>query len=156
MRSTVVFAALLLLASAAVGAAQAQSVSKCVETLAKQTPYIEESTVDVITRVRGPGIECRKMRGSSTGCVRAVEGFALAGAPEVRRISCIADRCSADPVMLEERDGKTVAACVTVRAWSASCCGCGGGRAHFQLSAQVERAIQIDEMWQLIKQCESQ
>ena len=156
MKSIVAFAALLLLASATAGAARAQSVSECVQTLANRNPFIETRTVDVTARVGGPGARCGTIRGDSTGCVRAAEGFALAGAPEVTRIDCIGGRCAADPVRLEERGGRTVSACLTVRTWSARRCFGGGGSAHFRLSAQVERAIRTEDMWQLIRQCESQ
>lgn len=156
MRSAVGFAALLLLASAVVGAAHAQSVSKCVETLVKETRFTQERTVDVQARANPPEWRCKTIRASAKGCVRAAEGFAIAGAPEVRKISCIRERCSADPVTLEERDGRTVGACVTVRAWSGSGCFASGGRALYRLSAQVERAIRADEMYEFVKQCESQ
>lgn len=145
MRSIVALAPLLILPFASADAAQAQSVSECVENLVKQTRFVQESTVDVTARADPPEWRCRTIRVSGSGCVRAVEGFALVGAPAVRRINCNRGRCSAYPVRLEESDGKTVAACLTVRAWSGNGCFAPGGWAHFQLTAQSERAMRVDE-----------
>ncbi len=133
-----------------------RTVSECVKEEMSIVKYHRKASVEVYARVSGPGWRCRPNRSSRTGCLVAAEGFAIIGAPSVEKVGCIGNRCSSDPVQMEEEDGRTVRACLTVRTWSESHCFGGGGSALFLLSGEVERRAEAGDVLKIMERCEEE
>ena len=134
---------------------EGQSVSQCINEIASSTHYVEESCTEVVARVSGPGVGGGRRNDRRTACLEASEGFAFAGAPSVDRTSCLGERCEHRVTQETNDEGKTVRICIRAHAWSGSNAFGPGGRAGFRMCADVERAITVAELMELVRECES-
>ena len=130
----------------------AELLDKCIKETVKDKVF-ERVCTTVQARIGGTDWKGSVKSAGARGCIMAIPGYVIAGAPEVTEQICHGGRCGhAPPEFISSAEG-VQGVCLDVSAWQEDKPFGGGGHGKFEICVNVEQPLGTDRVIEIVDKC---